>query len=79
MEIKNQHHQNHRRGRAQQRAKSHRQGGNDSIHDQNAAEAKPAQRLNDERLHAEIAGKQRQQIKSGMKSIQPKGNLKHQR
>ena len=51
-------------GRAKQRAKRHGYGGNDSVHDENAAEAKAAKSLDDKRLHTQVSGEQRQQVEA---------------
>jgi hypothetical protein len=67
------------RGGAERRAKGHGGGRNDSVHDQNAAEAKAAKDLDDDYLHTQVSGEEREQVEARLKSIQAEGDLEHER
>ena len=60
-------------------AEGHRCGGDDPVDDEEAAEAVAAQDLDDEGLHAEVAGKECEQVEAGLKGVEAEGDLEHER
>ena len=49
-----------------------------SVDDEDAAEAEAAQDLDDEGLHAEIAGEEREQIEAGVEGVEAEDDLEHE-
>lgn len=66
-------------GRAKRSAKSHRDGCDDSVDDDDLAKAKSAQDLDDEGFHAEIAREECKQIEPGLEGAEAEGDLEHER
>ena len=54
-------------------------GGDDSVDDQNAAEAEAAQHLNNDSLHAEVSGEEGEQVQAGAEGAEAEDDLEHER
>ena len=54
-------------------------GGDDSVDDEDAAEAEATEDLDDEGLHAEVAGEEGEEVEARGEGVEAEGLLEHER